>query len=427
MNGLPVVFQTALLLAASNVFMTFAWYAHLKNLNDRPWWIAALASWGIALFEYLLQVPANRIGHQRTRPRPTEDPPGSDHADRLRAVCNPSTWNNRLKLDYLWAGLCILGAVYFIFRGPMTYLASNKPITLPELARMKQEGEKIAMLTGYDASFAALEDRCGVDVILVGDSLGNVIQGKTSTLPVTMEQMVYHTECVGHMAQSRRWCVADMPFGAYQESKEQAIRNAGRLLAAGAEMVKLEGGEVMAETVHFLVERGVPVCAHIGLTPQSVHALGGYRVQGRDEAGAARMKADAVALEQAGAALMVLEMVPSPLGGGDHPLAQGLRHHRHRRRPDCDGQVLVLHDMLGIYPGKKGRFVKDFMAEAQSIEGAVKAYVEAVKDGTFPAPGALLLMQIHRHHRRPAGRAERRRRASHWCRPWATCTRAISR
>ncbi|HEY6898084.1 MAG TPA: 3-methyl-2-oxobutanoate hydroxymethyltransferase [Rhodocyclaceae bacterium] len=267
----------------------------------------------------------------------------------------------------------------------MTYLASNKPITLPELVRMKHEGERIAMLTGYDASFAALEDRCGVDVILVGDSLGNVLQGKTSTLPVTMEQMVYHTECVGHMAQ-RAMVVADMPFGSYHESKEQALRNAVRLLAAGAEMVKLEGGAVMAETTHFLVERGIPVCAHIGLTPQSVHALGGYRVQGRGEAEAARMKADAAALEQAGAALMVLEMVPAALAGeitrqltacATIGIGAGL---------DCDGQVLVLHDMLGVYPGKKGRFVKDFMAEAQSIDGAVQAYVRAVKDRSFPGP-----------------------------------------
>ena len=146
----------------------------------------------------------------------------------------------------------------------MTYLASNKPITLPELGRMKKDGEKIATLTAYDASFAALEDRCGVDVILIGDSLGNVIQGKSSTLPVTMDQMVYHTECVGHIVQ-RAMVAADMPFGSYHESKEQAMRNAARLLAAGAEMVKLEGGEVMAETVNFLVERGVPVWAHICL------------------------------------------------------------------------------------------------------------------------------------------------------------------
>ena len=267
----------------------------------------------------------------------------------------------------------------------MTYLASNKPITLPELARMKQDGEKIAMLTAYDASFAALEDRCGVDTILVGDSLGNVIQGKTSTLPVTIEQMIYHTECVGHIAQ-RAMVIADMSFGSYQESKEQALRNAVRLLAAGAEMVKLEGGAVMAETVHFLVERGIPVCAHIGLTPQSVHALGGYRVQGRGEEGAARMKADAHALEQAGAALMVLEMVPAALAGEITKELKACATIGIGAGKDCDGQVLVLHDMLGVYPGKKGRFVKDFMAAAQSIDGAVQAYVKAVKDGSFPAP-----------------------------------------
>ncbi|MCF8198474.1 MAG: 3-methyl-2-oxobutanoate hydroxymethyltransferase [Sulfuritalea sp.] len=266
----------------------------------------------------------------------------------------------------------------------MTYLASNKPITMPELGRMKREGQKIAMLTAYDASFTALEDRCGVDVILVGDSLGNVLQGKTSTLPVTMEQMVYHTECVGHIAQ-RPMVVSDMPFGSYQESREQAMRNAARLLAAGAEMVKLEGGEVMADSVRFLVERGVPVCAHIGLTPQSVHALGGYHVQGRGEAASARMKADAQALEQAGAALMVLEMVPADLAGEITKMLSACATIGIGAGKDCDGQVLVLHDMLGIYPGKKGRFVKDFMAEAQSIEGAVKAYVAAVKDGSYPA------------------------------------------
>ncbi|MDK9724587.1 MAG: 3-methyl-2-oxobutanoate hydroxymethyltransferase [Sterolibacteriaceae bacterium MAG5] len=267
----------------------------------------------------------------------------------------------------------------------MTYLASNKPITLPELARMKKDGEKIAMLTAYDASFAALVDRCGTDTILVGDSLGNVMQGKTSTLPVTIDHMVYHTECVGHIVQ-RAMVIADMSFGSYQESKEQALRNAVRLLAAGAEMVKLEGGAVMAETVHFLVERGVPVCAHIGLTPQSVHALGGYRVQGRGDAAAARMKADALALEQAGATLMVLEMVPAQLAGEITRELTACATIGIGAGKDCDGQVLVLHDMLGVYPGKKGRFVKDFMAEAQSIDGAVQAYVAAVKNGSFPAP-----------------------------------------
>lgn len=267
----------------------------------------------------------------------------------------------------------------------MTYLASNKPVTLLELARMKRDGEKIAMLTGYDASFAALEDRCGVDTILVGDSLGNVLQGKTSTLPVTIEHMVYHTECVGHIVE-RAMVVADMPFGSYYESKEQAMRNAVRLMAAGAEMVKLEGGAVMADTVRFLTERGIPVCAHIGLTPQSVHALSGYRVQGRGDDGATRMKADAYALEQAGATLMVLEMVPAALAGEISQSLTACATIGIGAGKECDGQVLVLHDMLGIYPGKKGRFVKDFMAEAQTIEGAVKSYVTAVKDGSFPAP-----------------------------------------
>jgi 3-methyl-2-oxobutanoate hydroxymethyltransferase len=177
-----------------------------------------------------------------------------------------------------------------------------------------------------------------------------------------------------------------MPFGSYQESKELALRNAVRLLAAGAEMVKLEGGEVMAETVHFLVERGVPVCAHIGLTPQSVHALGGYRVQGRGEEGAARMKREALALEQAGAALMVLEMVPAQLAGEITQLLKVCATIGIGAGKDCDGQVLVLHDMLGVYPGKKGRFVRNFMEGAASIDAAVIAYVKAVKDGSFPAP-----------------------------------------
>jgi len=177
-----------------------------------------------------------------------------------------------------------------------------------------------------------------------------------------------------------------MPFGSYQESKELAMRNAARLLAAGAEMVKLEGGEVMAETVHFLVERGVPVCAHIGLTPQSVHAIGGYHVQGRGEEAAARMKREAVALEQAGAALMVLEMVPALLAGEITRMLKVCATIGIGAGKDCDGQVLVLHDMLGVYPGKKGRFVKNFMEGATSIDAAVIAYVTAVKDGSYPAP-----------------------------------------
>ncbi|WP_459950561.1 3-methyl-2-oxobutanoate hydroxymethyltransferase [Denitratisoma sp. agr-D3] len=259
---------------------------------------------------------------------------------------------------------------------------SSKPITLHELRRLYSAGEKIATLTGYDASFAALLDRNGVEVILVGDSLGNVLQGQSSTLPVTMEHMIYHTECVVR-GSKRAFVAADMPWGSYQESPEQALRNASRLMAAGAQMVKLEGGAVMAETVHFLVERGIPVWAHIGLTPQSVHALGGYRVQGKDEAAAQRMKDDALALQQAGAAMLLIEMIPAILGAELTRLLSiptiGIG-----AGPECSGQVLVLHDMLGIYPGKTARFVRNFMAGADSIDAAVAAYVAAVKNGSFP-------------------------------------------
>ena len=263
----------------------------------------------------------------------------------------------------------------------MTYLASNKPITLPELARMKHEGEKIAMLTGYDASFAALEDRCGVDLILVGDSLGNVLQGKTSTLPVTMEHMVYHTECVGHMAQ-RAMVVSDMPFGAYHESKEQAIRNAGRLLAAGAEMVKLEGGQVMAETVHFLVERGVPVCAHIGLTPQSVHQLG-YRRQANDPISQERLRRSARDLQAAGCFALVLECVPAALAARVTASVTiptiGIG-----AGAGCDGQVLVFHDLLGLLPGQPPRFVKRYAELGREGIEAVTRFAADVRERRFP-------------------------------------------
>ncbi len=266
----------------------------------------------------------------------------------------------------------------------MSYLQDDKPVTLFELGKMRAEGRKIAMLTCYDASFAALLERAGVDVALIGDSLGNVLQGQKSTLPVTLEQMAYHTECVAR-GSNRLFVVTDMPFGSYQESPEQAMRNAARLMAAGAQMVKLEGGEYMAETVRFLVERGVPVCAHIGLTPQSVHQLGGYRVQGRGEDGAARLKADALALEQAGAALVVLEMVPATAAADITASMKSMATIGIGAGPQCHGQVLVLHDMLGVYPGKKARFVKNFMAGATSIEEAVAGYVAAVRDGSFPA------------------------------------------
>ncbi len=267
----------------------------------------------------------------------------------------------------------------------MAYLEDTKPLKLGDMARMRAAGDKIAMLTCYDASFAAMLDRCGVDAVLVGDSLGNVVQGHPTTLSVTLEQMIYHTECV-FRGMKRAFLIADMPFGTYQESPRQAMRNAARLMSTGAQMVKLEGGAHMAETVRFLVERGVPVCAHIGLTPQSVHQLGGYRVQGKGEAAAARMKADALALEQAGAAMMVIEMTPSGVAADITRSLKTCATIGIGAGPDCDGQVLVLHDMIGVFPGKRPRFVRDFIPGTGTIEGAVGAYVTAVKSGAFPAP-----------------------------------------
>ena len=266
----------------------------------------------------------------------------------------------------------------------MSYLQDKKPVTLTTLGKMRADGDKIVMLTGYDASFAALLERCGVDVILIGDSLGNVLQGQTSTLPVTMEHMVYHTECVARGC-SRPFIVADMPFGSYQESPAQAMRNAVRLMAAGAQMVKLEGGTFMAETIHFLVERGVPVCAHIGLTPQSVNQLGGYRVQGRTKEGAAQLRADAIALEQAGAALMVMEMVPATVAREVTAGLNSMATIGIGAGVDCNGQVLVLHDLIGVFPGHKARFMKNFMEGASSIDDAVTRYVEDVRAAKFPA------------------------------------------
>lgn len=271
----------------------------------------------------------------------------------------------------------------------MNYLADSKPasrpVTLFDLAKMKAEGEKIAMLTCYDASFAALCELAGVDVLLVGDSLGNVLQGQRSTLPVKVEEMAYHTACVARGC-TKPWIITDMPFGSYQENPSQAMRNAAALMAAGAHMVKLEGGAYMAETVRFLVERGVPVCAHLGLTPQSVFQLGGYRVQGKTDEGAQRMLEDARALEEAGAALVVLEMVPAQLAAQLTKASHSIATIGIGAGKDCDGQVLVLHDMLGVYPGKTARFVRNFMLGADSIETAVRSYVAAVKSGEFPAP-----------------------------------------
>ena len=265
---------------------------------------------------------------------------------------------------------------------------SNHPttrrLTQLDLAKMHAAGDKIAMLTCYDASFAQACDAAGVDTLLIGDSLGMVVQGHDSTLPVSVDDIVYHTRAVARGCR-RPLIVADLPFGSYQESPQQAYRNAVQVMAAGAQMVKLEGGVELAETTRFLATRGIPVCAHIGLTPQSVHQLGGYRVQGKDEAGAARLLADALAHQDAGAALILFEAVPAALAAQVNDKLSvptiGIGAGR-----DCSGQVLVLHDMLDVAPGRKARFVKNFMAGQSSIAAALAAYVAAVKDGSFPAP-----------------------------------------
>ena len=247
---------------------------------------------------------------------------------------------------------------------------------------LKERGEKIVMLTCYDASFATLCESAGVEILLVGDSLGMVVQGHDHTLSVSMDATVYHTRCVARGAK-KALVIADMPFGSYQESPEQAFANAAELLAAGAQMVKLEGGSVMGDTIRFLVERGIPVCAHVGLMPQSVNALGGYRVQGRTEAAAQRVLEDAHAVEAAGAAMVVLEAVTSKLAV-EVTRALQIATIGIGANVECAGQVLVLHDMLDIYPGRKGRFVKNFMQGAPSIKAAIERYVAAVKDKSFP-------------------------------------------
>ncbi|MEY4363852.1 MAG: 3-methyl-2-oxobutanoate hydroxymethyltransferase [Pseudomonadota bacterium] len=270
---------------------------------------------------------------------------------------------------------------------PASPVANRKPISLPRLNEMRARGEKIVMLTAYDATFAAVADAAGVECLLVGDSLGMVCQGLSSTVGVTLETMRYHTESVARgvrRVQGTAWIIADMPFGSYHESREQAFRHATVLMQAGAHMVKLEGGGWTTETVRFLVERGIPVCAHLGLTPQTVHALGGYRVQGRDQAAAQQLRQDALALQDAGASLLVLEMVPAPLSA---ELTTALAHCHTIGIGAGDGtagQVLVMHDMLGVNLGKNPKFVHNFMADAGSVRGAIETYVAAVKQGRFP-------------------------------------------
>jgi len=258
----------------------------------------------------------------------------------------------------------------------------TKQVTIPALSAMRQSGEKIAMLTCYDASFAALMDRCGVDVLLVGDSLGMVCQGHTSTLPVTLDEVAYHTASVAR-GNKTALLVADMPFGTYA-TPESAFDNAVKLMQVGAQMVKIEGGAWLADTVRFLTQRAVPVCAHVGLTPQSVHQLGGFKVQGKTVEGAAQMKADVLALEAAGASIVVLEAIPATLGK-EVTEATSMPTIGIGAGADCSGQVLVMHDMLGAFPGHKARFVRDFMEGQSSIDAAVRAYVAAVKNKSFPA------------------------------------------
>jgi 3-methyl-2-oxobutanoate hydroxymethyltransferase len=261
-------------------------------------------------------------------------------------------------------------------------MGNRKPMTMHRIREMHAAGEKIAMLTCYDAVFAHLLDACGVDVLLVGDSLGTVLQGHATTLPVSVDDMVYHTTAVAR-GNHTAWIIADLPFGSYQDSTESALFNAGRLMKAGAHMVKLEGGGFTETLVQLMTERGIPVCAHLGFTPQSVHALGGYRVQGRDEGGAGQLRRHAEALVSAGAGMLVLEMVPAALAG---ELAKAL--------PvpvvgigagvACTGQVLVLHDMLGLSFGRTPKFVRNFLESGGSIESAVRQYVADVKAARFP-------------------------------------------
>ena len=239
------------------------------------------------------------------------------------------------------------------------------------------------MLTCYDASFASLMDQCGVEILLIGDSLGMVCQGKDSTLPVSIEEVAYHTECVAR-GNKTAMIVSDMPFGTYA-TPESAYDNAAELIKAGAHMVKIEGGRWLEETVRFLTERAIPVCGHLGLTPQSVHQFGGYRVQGKTSEAAKRIIEDAEILQNAGVSLFVLEAIPSTLGK-EVTEALSVPTIGIGAGPDCSGQVLVLHDMLNVYPGRKARFVRNFMEGQPSIEEAIKAYIRAVKDGSFPAP-----------------------------------------
>jgi 3-methyl-2-oxobutanoate hydroxymethyltransferase len=261
--------------------------------------------------------------------------------------------------------------------------SARPPVNVATLGRMKAEGEKIACLTCYDASYAALVDEAGVDMVLVGDSLGMVIQGHDTTVPVTLENVIYHCRAVAR-GLYRPFLMADMPFMTYT-SREQALQNAVRLMQeGGAKMVKLEGGESQVEIVRFLASHDIAVCAHLGLRPQSVHKTGGFRVQGREEAAAEQMKRDARSLQDAGADVVLLECIPSDLGAEItrelHVPVIGIG-----AGPDTDGQILVLYDILDVTPGRKPRFVQNFMQGHDSPLAAIRSYVEAVKTRAYPA------------------------------------------
>jgi 3-methyl-2-oxobutanoate hydroxymethyltransferase len=262
--------------------------------------------------------------------------------------------------------------------------SDRPPVTLNTLGQMKQRGEKIACLTAYDASFAALLDSAGIDIVLVGDTLGMVIQGHDTTVPVTMEHMVYHSAATAR-GLHRPFLITDMPFMSYP-SRELALANAVRLMQdGGARMVKLESGKAQTDIVEFLASHDIAVCAHLGLRPQSVHKTGGFRVQGRDDEAASRMLEDAVALEAAGADLVLLECIPAALG---RAISQALKVPviGIGAGPDTDGQILVLYDILDITAGRMPRFVRKFMPGSDTPQAAVARYVQAVKSGEYPAP-----------------------------------------
>lgn len=264
----------------------------------------------------------------------------------------------------------------------MSVHAEQKSLSVPQLALARTEGRKLVMLTCYDASFARVIDDAGVELILIGDSLGMVVQGHDSTLPVTVSDVAYHTAAVARGAK-RALKIADFPFGS-DATPEQAHAAAVAFIQAGAAMVKLEGAGHKLATIRFLVDREIPVCAHLGLTPQSVLKMGGFKVQGREQSAADRLRADALAVAEAGASLLVLEGVPAPLAA-EITAASPIPTIGIGAGAGCDGQVLVLHDLLGLDTGhRKPKFVKDFLAEGGSVAGAIRAYAEAVREGRFP-------------------------------------------